>query len=88
MEEIESALHPYLHAPFLITKVKDEKFGETVVMLTTSHDMETIRLACAEHLTKYQMPHHFIMVEHIPTTKTGKPARAEAMALAQKSVAK
>lgn len=88
MEEIESALRPYLHAPFLITKVKDEKFGETVVLLTTSHDIETIRQACKEHLTKYQMPRHFITVERIPTTKTGKHARAEAMVLAQENTAK
>lgn len=88
MEQIESALLPYMKKPFLITKVKDKKFGETVVLLTTSFDKEDARLTCAAHLTKYQMPHHIVSVEHIPTTKTGKPARAEAMLLAQAEVDK
>jgi O-succinylbenzoic acid--CoA ligase len=32
-EEVERALKPYLHVPFMITKRKDEKFGEIVVMM-------------------------------------------------------
>ena len=32
-EEVERALKPHLHVPFMITKRKDEKFGEIVVMM-------------------------------------------------------
>ena len=32
-EEVERALKPYLHVPFMITKRKDSKFGEVVVMM-------------------------------------------------------
>ncbi|MBR3495445.1 MAG: O-succinylbenzoic acid--CoA ligase, partial [Prevotella sp.] len=31
--EVERALKPHLHVPFMITKRKDEKFGEIVVMM-------------------------------------------------------
>ena len=79
---------PFMHEPFMITKVKDEKFGEAVVLLTTSCDKDAARQVCAEHLDKYQMPRHIITVEAIPTTQTGKPARAEAMSLAQKEIEK
>ena len=32
-EEVERALKPHLHVPFMITKRKDSKFGEIVVMM-------------------------------------------------------
>ena len=32
-EEVERALKPYLHVPFMITKRKDSKYGEIVVMM-------------------------------------------------------
>ena len=32
-EEVERALKPHLHVPFMITKRKDEKFGEIVVLM-------------------------------------------------------
>ena len=32
-EEVERALKPHLHVPFMITKRKDEKYGEIVVMM-------------------------------------------------------
>lgn len=88
IEEMESALRSYMREPFMITKVKDEKFGEAVVLLTTDKDKDAARQVCAEQLDKYQMPRHIITVTAIPTTKTGKPARAEAMKLAQKEVEK
>lgn len=87
-EEMEAALHPYMREPFMITKVKDEKFGEAVVLLTTSCDKDAVWQVCAEHLDKYQVPRHIITVTAIPTTQTGKPARAEAMSLAQKETEK
>ena len=78
IEEIEAKLQPYIHTPFMITKRKDEKFGETVVMLTTTDETTNIEKICHEVLSKYEQPHVYITVKEIPMTATGKPARAEA----------
>jgi O-succinylbenzoic acid--CoA ligase len=34
-------------------------------------------------LPKYWQPRHFVLVDHLPMTATGKPARAEAEQLAK-----
>ena len=90
-EEVERALKPYLHVPFMITKRKDEKFGEIVVMMVEDRgerreergerreDSLKTRLQrlCREHLPKYWQPRDFVFVERIPMTETGKIARKE-----------
>ena len=90
-EEVERALKPYLHVPFMITKRKDEKFGEIVVMMVEERgkrreergerieDSLKTRLQrlCREHLPKYWQPRDFVFVEKIPMTETGKIARKE-----------
>lgn len=83
IEEIETALHEAMPGPFVITKKKDEKFGETVVMLTTSEDIDKVKAICKEHLSRFQQPRHFIHIDRIPLTETGKPARAEAQRIAE-----
>lgn len=83
IEEIESLLAPFLAVPFLITKHHDEKFGERVVLLTTSPDVDFIRSTCQQHLPKYWQPRQFITVSALPTTATGKPARKQAELLAE-----
>lgn len=83
IEDIEAKLAPHLNAAFLITKRSDKKFGETVVMLTVDDDIEHIKEVCSKHLSRYEMPHVYIKVDNIPTTETGKPARAEAMKMAE-----
>ena len=82
-EEIEAVLRPYMHHPFIITKVPDSKFGEAAVLLTTDTDMESVKSVCSLRLSRFQMPKHFICVDSIPTTPTGKPARAEAAQMAK-----
>ena len=42
-EEVERLLKPHLPAPFMITKRPDRKFGEQVVLLTESTDMDRVR---------------------------------------------
>ena len=86
IEEIEALLHPVLSHPFIITKVPDEKFGEAVVLLTTDTDVEHIKSICQKHLSRFQMPKHIIYVTDIPTTQTGKPARAKAADLAKDKI--
>ena len=80
-EELECQLRPYLHAPYLITKRPDEKFGEIVVLLTEG-SIDEAREVCERVLPKYHHPRAYIRVERIPLTATGKPARQEAARLA------
>lgn len=83
IEEIEEILHSHLPHPFIITKVPDEKFGEAAVLLTVASDLQGVRSVCSRHLSRFQMPKHFFTVAAIPTTATGKPARAEAEQMAR-----
>ena len=90
-EEVERALKPYLHVPFMITKRKDSKFGEIVVMMVEcrgerkeesgeriEESLKTcLQRLCREHLPKYWQPRDFVFVEKIPMTETGKIARKE-----------
>ena len=88
---MERELKAYLHVPFMITKRKDEKFGEIVVMMVEfrgerkeergerMEDSLKTRLQrlCREHLPKYWQPRDFVVVAKIPMTETGKIARKE-----------
>ena len=85
IEEVERLLQPYLHTPFMITKTPDMKLGEQVVLLTESSDIPTIRQICQQQLPKYWQPRQYIHVAHLPMTETGKPARAIAQQMAQRS---
>ena len=95
-EEVERALKPHLHVPFMITKRKDSKFGEIVVMMVEcrgerreergeriEESLKTrLQRLCREHLPKYWQPRDFVFVERIPMTETGKIARRQAEELA------
>ena len=83
IEEMEAKLRPCVNVPFLITKRADPKFGETVVMIAQTDNLDALETICKERLNKYELPHDFIAVDSIPTTETGKPARAKAMEIAQ-----
>ena len=78
IEEVEKLLRPQLSAPFMISKRPDEKFGEQVVLLTESMDMDLIRDVCQQVLPKYWQPRSFLHIDSLPMTETGKPARKEA----------
>jgi O-succinylbenzoic acid--CoA ligase len=88
MEAIEEKLRPAMGSiPFMITKVKDDKFGEAVVLLVEGskgalpHEEQLFAA-----LTKYERPKHIIPVPRLPLTETGKPARAAAARLAEERV--
>ncbi len=85
IEEVEKILKQYVKNPFLITKRKDNKFGEIVVMLTTdnTNDAKTI---CERVLPKYWQPRAYLSIKEIPSTPTGKPARKEAERIAEVQV--
>ena len=82
IEEVERLLRAYVSSPFMITKRADKKFGEQVVMLTESMDMDLMRDVCRQVLPKYWQPRGYLHVDALPMTETGKPARKEAERLA------
>lgn len=82
IEEVESLLHGELSMPFAITKVKDGKFGESVVLLSVSDDLLEVKSVCEKVLPRYWQPKHFLHVDSLPMTETGKPARKKMEKLA------
>lgn len=82
IEEVERLLRKHTEVPFLITKCRDEKFGEVVVLLTESDDVNALRSICLQVLPRYWQPRHYLHVEHMPLTATKKPARRQAEQLA------
>lgn len=81
IEEVERLLRPHLTIPFIITRERDEKFGEVVVLLIEG-TIDNAQQICHRVLPKYWQPRRIVTVPHIPMTETGKPARAEAERLA------
>lgn len=81
-EEVERQLQPHLHEPFLISKRRDAKFGEIVVLLTEG-SVDEARQICERILTQYHRPRAYVHIDHIPLTETGKPARRVAQRLAE-----
>ena len=84
IEEIERELLPLLSSPFMITKKKDAKFGEIVVLLTEGSEEQAKSELCNMN-NKFSKPKLIIHIDELPLTETGKPARAKAMAFVSKS---
>ena len=80
IEEVERELKPYVRVPYIISKKKNEKFGEIVVLLTEG-DTDEVRAICEEHLPKYHRPKLYQHIDQIPLTETGKPARKKILEL-------
>ena len=76
-EEVERQLRAHLREPYIITKRRDEKFGEVVVLLTEG-DTTDAEAVCRRVLPKFWQPRAYVHIDHIPLTETGKPARKEA----------
>jgi O-succinylbenzoic acid--CoA ligase len=86
IEEVERLLRKHTQLPFLISKCSDKKFGEAVVLLTESDDLDSLRLLCQQVLPHFWQPRHYLHVGKLPFTGTGKPARKEAERLATLAV--
>ena len=82
IEEVERALKAHLTGEYAITSIRDEKFGELVVLLTTDEDTNAVSAICQRILPKYWQPRLILHTTNIPQTATGKLARAEIKALA------
>lgn len=83
MEEVEEALAPHLHHAFMASKCTDTVLGEQLVLLTECPQTGEVRDVCNRILPRHKRPRTYLHVEKIPTTATGKPARAEALLLVQ-----
>ena len=83
IEEVEQILKKYMRVPYIISKRKDEKFGEIVVLLTEGDTAEA-QTICQQVLPKFHQPKVYLHVNQIPLTETGKPARKRAEELAKK----
>lgn len=82
IETIEKALAP-LPFPFQVTAVPDPKYGEAVTLLYVANEEPlAVAAACRQWVQGPQCPKHFFAVDQLPTTGTGKPARAEARKIA------
>ena len=81
-EEVERLLRAHLREPIVISKRKDPKFGEAVVLLTEG-DTDTARQVWSQVLPRYWQPRAYFHVDAIPLTATGKPARRQAELLVQ-----
>ena len=81
-EEVERLLSAHLREPFIITKRRDEKFGEVVVLLTEG-DTAAAKTICEQVLPKYWQPRAYIHIDRIPLTATDKPARRQAEQIAK-----
>ena len=75
IEEVEDLLRPHLSRPFILTKKKDEKFGEIAVMLTEDEQVNKVENICKHVLPQYFIPKQYIHVDKLPMTETGKPRR-------------
>ena len=82
IEEVEQALKKYVRVPYIISKRKDPKFGEIVVLLTEG-DTAQVQTICQQVLPKYHQPKVYLHIDKIPLTETGKPARKKAEELAK-----
>ena len=79
-EELERLLRPFLSKPFMITWIADARLGQSVVLLSEESSPES--LCQSADLPPYWRPRHWLRVDKIPLTETGKPARAAAHELA------
>ena len=77
-EEVEEKLRPHIKMPYLISKCRDEKFGEVVVLLTECPDLSFVKEICCNVLPKFWQPKYYLYTSHIPLTGTEKPARKAA----------
>jgi len=86
-EEVERLLSGRLAGRYIVTRCRDARLGEAVVLLTEDGEAEA-EAVCRRVLPRHWCPRRFLHVGHIPMTATGKPARREAESLAEWSLGK
>lgn len=85
IEKVEAALKTYLpeDTDFMITSVKDEKFGERIVLLISTEIQENLLNYAIQKLPAYWRPKQVMKCNRLPITGTGKPDRAGARKVAE-----
>lgn len=83
IEEIEKALSSHLSCSYVVTKCRDIRLGEAVVLLVTTDEISAVKTICEEVLPRYWRPKVYLHVSNIPLTETGKPARKKAFEIAE-----
>lgn len=74
-EEVERILKKHIDQPFFITKEKEEKYGEIVVIVTEEKSIKKLEDIFNDVLPTYWKPRKVVSVSHLPLTETGKPKR-------------
>lgn len=82
IEDIEHKLRQAINVPFMLTSVSDNVLGEALVMIYEGN-YNNLKEICLSIVNKYEVPRHFVQVNHIPLTETGKPAREIAKGIAK-----
>lgn len=82
IEQAERLLQPHLSAPFCLTKRKDVRLGEALVLLSEDPDALRLQDICQQVLPRFWRPRYYISCQQIPMTETGKIARSQAALIA------
>ncbi|MBO5698638.1 MAG: AMP-binding protein [Bacteroidaceae bacterium] len=90
IEKLEAQLETTpLQKQCLLTYVADDVYGQALTLLYTfSISASEAKAHCAQVLHGYELPKHYLYVETLPHTSTGKPARQRAHELAEEILAK
>ena len=89
LERVETALAGVIPGDFCATAVPDDSLGERLVLLCVTPLEDTVmRDLCRPLLPDHWCPRQAYRVDGIPRTGTGKIARAEAKALAERAAAR
>jgi len=83
IEQAEQLLRSHLATPFALTKRPDSRLGEALVLVSEPTDEARLHDVCRQRLPRHWQPQSVVIVEKIPTTTSGKPARKELEKMAQ-----
>ena len=78
-ESIEQKLDPIIQKPFFVAGLPDDKFGEQLVLIIESNEVEVEFDAVKEALETYEVPKQIIPVPEFARTPTGKIQRKETL---------
>ena len=75
IEDVERLLRQHTSRPFIITRCPHRQLGQALVLLYATPDPDYWLHLCRRHLPRYWQPRHYLHVDPLPSTETGKPAR-------------
>ena len=78
-EKVEKILSKYISSPFFITSVKDDKFGEKVVLVVEGEGQEIDVDSLASFLPKYHSPKEVFYLKQFSRTDSGKIQRSKTL---------